>query len=697
MAKRALAVLLIGAVAWGCATQQGVVRDGKTYGVTKGAFRGRWWSYYERGTSWLSGELYEEAEADLKQALVGRSRDAWQARMYGLHFVEYFPNRELGVVYYHTDRLAEAEEYLKTSLEQIDTARAHHYLDLVAKAKIAKGELQDTDAPSLRTSIEDGLLISTRDLSLDINTSDDTGVSRVRVNGEQLPQRGSAISRTFEDDLLLTEGTHEIRVEVNDLADKETTQTVKVLVDLTGPNIGVFSPRSGSVTEDASVLLEGTCVDKNGVVSVALGDRSLAESKGEKQLDFGADLPLEDGENSFVVVAKDAAGNQTKSTITVFKGKPDSVASRLWLLSKRAPHLLQYASTHGLDALAPAVLSRVLSGAVEGGVAIELKSPVREKPYRHNKTLHVRGDVVANTKVASLSINGEAVEGLASAPQVSFNRGLSIPDDKLAQGRATMPLSVLAKDEDGNETRQEFEVSLEPVMLNDREFKMAVAVLPFDALGVDPKYPTASYSATIGSLVDGARFSLVERAELDAVLVEQQISAAGLADPNQAIRVGKLLNAHTILIASLTEWQQSGLEIDARAVSTETGIIEGHFDVFIEDKEDREQVQIGCRTLADQFQKAYPRLSGEVVKVVAKSGGAEMALDWTEEEGARKGSYLFIVYKEYDEFLEEDTEIPVAKARLVAVGAKLSKAKEVEWGEDGQEHVIEQGMAAITM
>ena len=84
-------------------------------------------------------------------------------------------------------------------------------------------------------------------------------------------------------------------------------------------------------------MLEGVSIDDNGVVSVALGERILAEASGAGRLEFATDLPLGRGENSFVVSARDLSGNETRSAVKVFRGKPDSMAARLWLIEQKAP------------------------------------------------------------------------------------------------------------------------------------------------------------------------------------------------------------------------------------------------------------------------------------------------------------------------------------------------------------------------
>ncbi|NIA14989.1 MAG: hypothetical protein GWP08_13020 [Nitrospiraceae bacterium] len=695
MIRFAVRVVLLAALATGCATQTGVVRDGETYGVTKGAFRGRWWSYYERGCSYASGGFYTEAEADLRQALVGRTRDAWQARTYGLHFVEYFPNRELGVVSYHAGRLDEAQQYLETSLSQIDTARAHHYLDLVTKARIAKGDLHDANAPTVTMS---GTVpvIASRELALDIRATDDIGVARVTVNGRAIPQRGSAAELRFADSALLTEGSHEIAVEARDLADKSTTQTYTVEVDLTGPTIGLFSPRDALVTEDALVHLEGTCVDRNGVVSVTLDGRALEKSEGGKRLDFSSELTLKDGENVFVVTATDVAGNETRSAVRVFKGKPASAAARLWQVRERSPESLRLAGGRTAASLL------MTTAAAQDPIVIRIKSPEPDRPYRHNKTLRVSGEVIAKTKVASLEINGEPFETLTGAPKETFNRRIAIDVGVGDDGDgAIVPVKIAAKDDQGHESVQAFDVLVRPVQMDSRESKMPVAILAFAGAGLEPAVTDLLRVSTEAKLVEAGRFRVLDRTRLQDVLTEQQLAAA-LADPNEAISLGKLTNAHIFLIADVFPRDETGLEIKSRAISTETSDVIATLDVFIEDRNSREAVENACAALAAQLAEVFPRLSGELLAVRPKADGSEMLVNWTKEDGVREGAYLLVVHEDEPwvdettgEILAEGEIIEVSRGRITRVTSSGSQAKEIK--QDTAEVKLEQGMAAITM
>ena len=687
MFKRGMAVLLVALM--GCAGQQGVVVDGKTYGVTKSVFRGRWWSYYERGSSFLSGSLEEQAAADFQQALRGRSTDTWQARTYGLHFVEYFPNRELGIAYYQMSRLDEARQYLEKSLAQVDTARANQYLDLVTRKQIASGQISDTAGPSLQTSLKDGAIVSSRQVPFEITANDDVAVARVEVNGKAVPQRRSNPKVTVADSLLLNEGTHEITFKAGDLADKSAAATVKLEVDLTGPTIGIFSPRDFSVTNADSVRLEGICVDKNGVASVTLADKPIPSQTGNR-VEFSADLPLQEGDNAFVIIAKDVAGNETRSAIKLFKGDKQSSSARLWELNARAPQLLEFAQ----DA-APAALPAVPPAEP---IAIVLRSPQAERPYRHNKTLYVSGDATAQTKVAALTINGEPFNELTGAPKETFSR--RIPID--AVGEVVVPVDVQAQDDQGHETVTSVKVNVHPVQLDSVESKLPLAVLAFAGEAVEPLLPELLRVGTEASLFEAARFRVLDRTRLRDVLTEQQLAAA-LANPDEAIALGKLTTAQILLVADVFN-RGGGVEVKARAISTETSDILQTFDTYIDDKNSSEKINAGLESLAADLAKAFPRLSGEILSVRPKPDGDEMLLNWTREDGVREGMHLLVV-QETDPWLDPATGtviepgevVKVAEGRIQALLTQGAKAKALKPEQEQESVKLDAGMAAITM
>lgn len=694
MCTRPLLGILISVLAVSCAGPGGVEREGGRYGVTRGAFHGRWWNYYERGCSYLAGGLNSEAQADFLKALNGRDRDAWQARTYGLHFVEYFPNRELGIAYYADGRLDEAERSLRASIAAVDTDRAQQYLALVLRARIASGALRDDAAPTLDATLADAApLISNPSVLLDIHARDDTGVATLRVNGVSLVQDKSAPEIKKQDHLFLPEGVHDIVVESGDLADKTVKETLHVEVDLTGPTVGLFEPRDGLVTQDAAVTLTGVAVDKNGVVSVALDGKPLPGLTAAPRMQFGATLMLHPGENIFIVAAHDRAGNETRTAIKVYQGDSAAPAARLWRLREMNPQALRLAQA--VDA-APAV-----PDAAALPVAVTLKSPSPDRPYRHNKTLCVSGEAVAQTRLASLTINGEPLAELTGAPKESFNRRIPLEAALGASGEATVPVAIVARDDQGREAVRNIDVRVRPVQLDQTESKMPVAVLAFSGTGVDAATAEMLRLVTEKAIVDGNRFRVLDRIRLQDVLNEQQLAAA-LANPADAIALGKLTNAHVFVVADVLPRDQHGLELMARVVSTETSDIVATLDAFIAEPGDAANVARACGEMAAELAALFPRLSGELLAVRDKPEGAEMLINWTKEDGVREGAYMLVVQETEPwvdaatgEVLAPGEMAEVARGRIENVMQTGSRAKTVRREQENAK--IEQGMAAVAM
>jgi hypothetical protein len=677
----------------GCATESSTARmkDGVTYGVTQGVFRGRWWSYYERGSSYLAGQFLEEAEQDFLKALNGRSRDSWQARTYGLHFEEFFPNRELGIVYYHQGRYDEAEQQIQKSLQQIDTERGHHYLDLVKKEQIASGTVQDNTEPAIQTALEETNIIAVPELVVEVAANDDVGVEQVTVNGQELHQRGAAQEIALKEELFLEEGTHTIEVVAKDLAEKEVKQEVQVTVDLTGPTIGVFAPIEPTVTEDGTVILEGATVDKYGVTAITVGDSLVAESPGAPKLDFVTEMPLGTGENTFILAARDIAGNETRAAIKVFQGDPNSIQAKLWLLEQKAPEKLQLAINGALP------LDLLLAAtADEAKNEIRIKSPKQDQPYRHNKTLVISGEVLSTTTVASLAINGEPFDSIVGAPKESFKKRILIDQDALTDGNGTMLVKLEATDEAGETFNSTLQVNLNPVTLNRPDSRMPLAVLAFNGAGVDQGTSEALRSTTEGALINLQRFDILERQRLSAILTEQELSAA-LSDPNEALNLGKVTTAHAFLTATVIPREGTGIEIQCNVIDTETSSIIQRLDAYITDMNSPEDRNAAANSIAAQLMETFPRLSGELRAVAG--GGSTLVFNWTSDDNVRPGAYVLIVFEDvvtdddtgdiiYSEFME------IGRAKIANVNSSGSRGT-IENPAEGI--TLEKGMPAITM
>ncbi len=795
-----ISVLFLAAVVIGCATEQD---SSSAKGETDYAkiFRGRWWSYYDRGSFYLEKKQFELAAADFSAALTGRSTDTWRARTYGLHFVEYFPNRELGIAYYEAGKLEEAQPLLEKSLQEVDTVRARHYLDLVKETKISKGVIQDTTAPAIEVNflpptilasrdlsappapkaqepapkpaaqaeakpapkpeakpaaqaeakpdpkpeakpvaqaeakpavkeaakpapkpeakpapkelpkvaapeapkpapaepLKQGTILATNTLPLEVKAKDDNGVKEIKVNDQPLYQRGSEVDLAKQPEIKLNEGVQEIKVAAKDLAGKETVETKQITVDLTGPTIGVYTPVEPTVTEEGTVLLEGASVDQFMVSSVNVDKQSLAESPGAPRLDFNSELPLGDGENSFVVASKDVAGNETRSAVKVFKGDPDSVEAKMWLLEQKFPERLHLAMTGAV------ALDILLSQTPEPVAVneIRVKSPDPGKPYRNNSTLRISGEVVTQTKVASLSINGQPYEALTGAPKESFNKRIPL-EQAQAGADGKLKVSISAQETGGATLNKEIEVDVQPVLVEREETKMPVAVMAFQGGEQLADMAGSIRAKTEGSLFDRRRFRVMERAALQDVLTEQQLSAA-LADPNEALNLGKLIPAQMFLVGEVISRGEKGVEVMVRAVSTETNEVIERVDGFVDDRSDAAALDTLCNSLATELVDKFPRRTGEILAVAEKNNEKLLLLDWSAEDNVRPGTRVVILRPEEDPFADPATQEEVspadyaeaARARIRQLRSNGAEAVIEKTTEEGA--TLEKGMLAITM
>ena len=240
--KFALLLFLLLSVA-GCPVDQGkiYVKDGKQYGVTSSSiWHGRWWNYYERGTSYAAGEFWTDAIADLQQAIKERDRDQRRARTYGVHFLnEYFPHRELGVIYYRLGRYPEAISELQTSLRQTDSAKAKFYLN---KSRLGQLEQSKGDTAPPRIVVEspqNGLL--TRDFTVPVRgyVEDDTFISSITINGRAEFIELAEPRRSFIREVKLRDGVNTIDIAAVDLVGKPTRQQLTITLDRQGPLVSV--------------------------------------------------------------------------------------------------------------------------------------------------------------------------------------------------------------------------------------------------------------------------------------------------------------------------------------------------------------------------------------------------------------------------------------------------------------------------
>ena len=575
--------ILLSLLAWslGCA-EQGVApvytKEGKEYGKTKGAFRHRWWNYYERGVSYGEGEFYSEAAADFKTAIEQRYDDQRMARTYGMHFIDYFPHRELGITQYRMGNLNAAGEELELSIRQFPTAKARFYLDRVRKALIEE-EGKKTTPPGLVLDPEKEEVWTREDPVIVKGVAEDEQyVAGISIRGRPVFMEGAEKRVLFREALHLPQGDHEVSVEARNLVGGMTVRKVLIHVDREGPVITLEKVETGP----SGNLLTGSAYDRAGVAEVKIDGVGVVRLRDQEVL-FEHVLPV--GRKEAVLVAKDELGNETAVTFPVL---PPTKAGFLIRLASADPSLVLAGILGSKDSRPPDIR---LKGWTES------QTVMLEKAY-------IEGQVMDEGTVAGLSINGVPV--LRREGQYVFFNYLA----ELQKGQNRIVIE--ARDQAGNQITKAISVTREIPKALQLQERLSTTVLPFEQSGAASETSFSFQDRLTDTLVDLNRFRVVERNKLDLVLQEQKLSRTELIDKSTALRTGKLVAAQSIVTGTIVE-TRTGIEIVARMIDTETSEILAIQDVYDEAK-DLAALRVLAEGLALKIHRDFPLVGGFILQ-----------------------------------------------------------------------------------
>ncbi|MBI4777758.1 hypothetical protein HY792_02395 [Candidatus Desantisbacteria bacterium] len=159
-------------------------------------------------------------------------------------------------------------------------------------------------------------------------------------------------------------------------------------------------------------------------------------------------------------------------------------------------------------------------------------------------------------------------------------------------------------------------------------YSQRVAVLPFENLSDDssagPKI-TDEFNLQLGKL---GHFDLVERLRIEELYKEQNFNPNRI-DQATAVKIGKMLGAHGVILGNVTEYSKSKVGISIRLVNVETGkqiwqtrdtldgrdrrvkeLVEGFGQKMRLSKDRDFLAQILCQLLAETF-KVNKEIKGE--------------------------------------------------------------------------------------
>jgi len=96
---------------------------------------GQSYNYYENGLEYMKKAQWDRAIDEFKSAVSLEFTDRPNFKTYGMHFIDYFPHREMAICYYNLGDLAKAKKEMELSMAFKSTGRSKDYW-----AKISNGE-----------------------------------------------------------------------------------------------------------------------------------------------------------------------------------------------------------------------------------------------------------------------------------------------------------------------------------------------------------------------------------------------------------------------------------------------------------------------------------------------------------------------------------------------------------------------------
>ena len=608
-------------------------KNGKTYGVTGGAFRHRWWNFYERGLSYADGRFFKEAVNDLLEAVRQRAEDQRMARSYGMHFFDYFPHRELGIIYYFQNKFNDALKELETSLSMVDTGKAKYFLNM-ARKKILERSNADTAPPVITLSSLSEKPVSNRfRFEVKGEVQDDFFAAKIAINDDPEFIELSAQKIPFSKKIKLKNGLNEIKIKTTDLMGHLTEKKVSIVGDFEGPVLKLINIADGDTVTENKIVLKGVLADATGITSLKINGELLAYHE-ERKIEFTYNLGLREGRNNIALAATDAAGNTTTGELHLICSprsagiNPFSNFASRRTIPAGEPILLAFSGTVASDAG-----QGLLYAANTSNAAFRLTiKDLTDTQTVYYDTLYVDGSATGTHEIETVAINGEPLL-IIPGRSVYFNRLLELKEGE-------NPITIDVVDAKGNQTSKTVTVIRQIQKVRRIGSRMSVAVLPFEMKGRPSMAGDTIYDNLIGALVEQERFNVVTRGdELEAILREQKLSQTDLVDKSTAVRVGKLIAAEAVLMGTVQETKDS-IEIYARLVNTETSSVLEAKDVFSQDKT-IPQLQYVTNGLALKLKHSFPLVEGMVIKVK----GNEIYADFGTFNHIKK-EMKFIVFKQ---------------------------------------------------
>ena len=406
-----------------------------------GTWRGKWWNYYDRGLEYSDKGEWAKALNDFTSAIDLRDKDQRRARTYGMHFTDYFPHRELGIVYFQLGDLTKALKELEISSRSAETAKANTYLDRVRKALLSGVSDKRILPPLIALSNPiNGSMVKDRSIRLAGKAVGEGFISAISVNGDPYPVEKGEKEISFSREIQLEDGSNTIRVLAVDLLGNKSEVTVTAIAKRDGPGITLSEVAPVEQGGKHFVRVTGEIDDTVGIRRVLVGPREVAPKDAKN---YHLDLSVErKGDNAaYVVRAFDTLGNETVAPIDltqIIRAEKDAAetASRQQAEQERAAREKAAQERALSEQAAKAAAAEQAAQAVQAALAAQAAQAAEQAAQAAAKAAHAAQAAQAAEQAAQAAQQRE-LERLATLQQESERQAqLKAEAEKIAREKA---------------------------------------------------------------------------------------------------------------------------------------------------------------------------------------------------------------------------------------------------------------------
>ncbi|MGA1868850.1 MAG: hypothetical protein ACMUJM_09915 [bacterium] len=666
-------VVLLGMIIliYACSMQKAriCIKDGKKYCITQDKIHVVTWdACYRRGISCMRGGCWEYAISEFKDAIELRYQDQPYARAYGMHFREgYFPHRELGICYFHLGLIEDALEELELSMSHSGSARAKYYLNQTRKASLIASGL-DIQPPGIDLEMQKELYRTNKTtFSVTGMAHDDHYIAAVSVNHDPLFIELAEPIFPFHVSVDLEAGWNTVSITTKDLVGKEAEKAIRIFLDQQGPIVIadiIYPDKSGKIDQ---VLLTAIVYDLSGIQSFTLNQKEVPTIGLDQVCLIEHSIPLTKGLKTATFWTKDNAGNITQGEI------PLTPPPGKWV------KIAQNMPSHDGE---PSTLAMIPS---KRDISIEITYPPKEDFATYYHDIFLEGIIRTNNGIQQIKLNDRTLFHISEIETIVENNMDKLrtrtPEIKNPQKYIELVrtillryniyyinkmihlkekmtvLNLLVEDRLGNQDEAHHYIQKVPrEKIFKSEEKMILAILPFESDGMRNDESTIPYiyNKTIESFSEQGRFTLVEREKLPKIIMEKSIQ--GL----EAHQIGKITTAEGIIYGYVTT-REDGIEILARFIEVDTGLIRLYHDVF-SPSETIDDLSLIISGLSMKFRDSFPLCTGTII---AKNGKT-----FHTDTGTEKGIFPGMKFNIF-----KDERNLLGKANIQEVEKGFSKAE----------------------